>query len=150
MRILFIGDIVGKGGRQAVKMTVRELMRENRCDFCIANGENMAGGGGFTKSCLAELDESGVDVFTSGDHVWDQKEFPDEIESVGNVLRPANFSDAQPGRGYGVFEARNGVKVGVISLIGRTFIGVTSNCPFAKADELVGGSSRPTPWTLTI
>ena len=103
MRILFIGDIVGKGGRQAVKMTVRELMRENRCDFCIANGENMAGGGGFTKSCLAELDESGVDVFTSGDHVWDQKEFPDEIESVGNVLRPANFSDKQPGRGYGVF-----------------------------------------------
>ena len=65
MRILFIGDIVGKGGRQAVKTTVRELMRENRCDFCIANGENMAGGGGFTKSCLAELDESGIDVFTS-------------------------------------------------------------------------------------
>ena len=145
MRILFIGDIVGKGGRQAVKMTVRELMRENRCDFCIANGENMAGGGGFTKSCLAELDESGVDVFTSGDHVWDQKEFPDEIESVGNVLRPANFPDVQPGRGYGVFEARNGVKVGVISLIGRTFIGVTSNCPFAKADELVEKIRMETP-----
>ena len=145
MRILFIGDIVGKGGRLAVKTTARELMRENRCDFCIANGENMAGGGGFTKSCLAELDESGVDVFTSGDHVWDQKEFPDEIKSVGNVLRPANFHDSQPGRGFGVFEARNGVKVGVISLIGRTFINSPSNCPFAKADELVEKLRVETP-----
>lgn len=145
MRILFIGDIVGKGGRQAVRQLVRGLLQEYRCEFCIANGENMAGGGGFTKSCLQELEGSGVDVFTSGDHIWDRKEFPSEIESIGNVLRPANYSPSQPGRGHGVFEASNGVKVGVVSLVGRVFMAQPSDCPFAAADRILGELLPVTP-----
>ena len=137
MRILFIGDIVGKGGRQAVKALTRGLRFEYACDFCIANGENMAGGGGFTRQCVNELDGCGVDVFTAGDHIWDQKEFPNEIEGLGNVLRPANFSSSQPGRGYAVFETDGGLKVGVLNLIGRTFIATQSNCPFETADKAV-------------
>ncbi|MBP5637864.1 MAG: TIGR00282 family metallophosphoesterase [Victivallales bacterium] len=145
MRILFIGDIVGKGGRMAVKSLVRGLLREYNCQFCIANGENMAGGGGFTKQCLNELTDCGVDVFTAGDHVWDQKEFPNEITQFGNVLRPANFSSRQPGRGFGVFETADGLKVGVLNLIGRTFVAAQSNCPFEAADVAIPELRRETP-----
>jgi len=145
VKILFIGDIVGKSGRQAVRIFTRELMREYDCQFCIANGENMAGGGGFTKQCLRELDDSGVDVFTSGDHTWDQKDFAADIEQCTNVLRPANFSNRQPGRGYGIFEDLAGNKVAVINLIGRVFVAAQSNCPFEKADELVAAAHAETP-----
>lgn len=144
MKILFIGDIVGKSGRQAVKLSARSIMREYGCDFCIANGENMAGGSGFTKQCLKELDDSGVDVFTSGDHTWDQKEFVTEITQCTNVLRPANFCSRQPGCGYGVFEARDGRLVGVINLIGRVFMGAQSNCPFEAADKAIEELSQKT------
>lgn len=144
MRILFIGDIVGKSGRQAVNQLVPALIREYDCQFCIANGENMAGGDGFTKQCLRELDASGVDVFTSGDHVWGQKDFVNEITQCTHVLRPANFSSKQPGRGYGIFEATDGTRVGVINLIGRTFIAVSSNCPFETADAVVEELRRET------
>lgn len=137
MKILFIGDIVGKSGRQAVKQLTRGLMREYGCQFCIANGENMAGGGGFTRQCINELDDSGVDVFTSGDHIWDQKDFVNEIKTCSNVLRPANFALSQPGRGYGVFGTADGVSVGVVNLIGRTFIGAQSDCPFLAADRAI-------------
>lgn len=146
MKVLFIGDIVGSGGREAVRKFVPELCAEHGCDFCIANGENMAAGNGFSKSCLKELDGCGVDVFTGGDHTWDQKEFAGEIAEFTNMIRPANVSSRQPGRGYGIFEAHNGVKVGVINLLARTFMGVASNCPFEKADELVGDISKITPF----
>ena len=144
MRILFIGDIVGKGGRQAVKALTRSLRHEYNCQFCIANGENMAGGGGFTRQCVNELDGCGIDVFTSGDHIWDQKDFPNDIESLGNVLRPANFSSSQPGRGYGVFETDDGLKVAVLNLIGRTFIAMQSNCPFEAADKAIAELKKET------
>ena len=145
MRILFIGDIVGKSGRNAVRQLVPSLIREYGCDFCIANGENMAGGDGFTRQCLNELDDSGIDVFTSGDHIWGQKDFVKDIADYPYVLRPANFSPKQPGRGYGLFETASGKTVAVISLIGRTFIAVPSDCPFAAADRILDDIAGKTP-----
>jgi 2',3'-cyclic-nucleotide 2'-phosphodiesterase len=146
MKILFVGDIVGKGGREAVAALVPELRRELECDFCVANAENMAGGGGITRRCLAELAAAEVDVFTSGDHVWDQREFVDEIGLVPNVLRPANVYRGQPGRGYGLFAAANGTTVGVLCLLGRTFMnGLASDCPFQAADQIVTEMRARTP-----
>ena len=145
MRILFIGDIVGSGGREAVNRFVPELRTEYSCEFCVANGENMANGNGFARSTLDELKHSQVDVFTGGDHTWDQKDFEKEILDYPNVLRPANVSALQPGRGYGVFEAADGTKVGVINLLGRTFMRFASDCPFAAAGKIVAEMRKVTP-----
>jgi len=145
MRVLFIGDIVGHGGRKAVQALSPVLQEEYGCDFCIANGENMAGGNGMTKPLLAEFTPEQVDVFTNGDHTWDQREFPGQIDALTNVLRPANFHASQPGRGWGVFTARNGVKVGVINLIGRVFIKLNTESPFDLADKAIEEISQETP-----
>ncbi|MBO7741827.1 MAG: YmdB family metallophosphoesterase [Victivallales bacterium] len=135
MNILFIGDIVGKGGREAVKRLVPELRREYNVDFCIANGENMAGGNGMTRPLIDEFPAGTVDVFTAGDHTWDQKEFAGQIDRITNALRPGNLNRRQPGRGWAVYQAPNGISVGVINLLGRTFIGVPSECPFEAAER---------------
>ncbi len=148
LNILFIGDIVGGGGRDAVNALARPIMDEYGCAFCVANGENMAGGNGFTAKCVKELASSGVNVFTGGDHTWDQKEFPDEIGSLGNVLRPANVSSFQPGRGYGIFAAAGGVEVGVVSLLGRTFMNTHANCPYEAADRIVAELRQRTPFVI--
>lgn len=137
MKILFIGDIVGKGGRHAVMKLVPVLRRELGCGFVIANGENMAGGGGLNKKCLDEMKGCGVDVITSGDHVWDQKEFEGQIMQYPQVLRPANLHPAQPGRGFGVFTGEDGVAVGVLCLLGRTFMPAGPDCPFRTAESAV-------------
>lgn len=148
MKLLFIGDIVGGGGREAVNALVRPLMEEYGCSFCIANGENMAGGGGFTSKCLAEMADSGVNVFTGGDHTWDQKDFQTEIDRLDNVLRPANVSSLQPGRGYGIFRAADGTEVGVISLLGRTFMNAMAECPFETAERIVEELRSATPFIV--
>lgn len=148
MKILFVGDIVGKGGREAVAALVPQLRQELGCDFCVANAENMAGGGGITRRCLGELATSGVDVFTSGDHVWDQREFVDEIATLPQVLRPANVYPGQPGRGYGVFSAANGTEVAVICLLGRTFMNGLSDCPFQAAERIVTEVRQRTPFIV--
>lgn len=148
MKLLFVGDIVGKGGREAVARLVPELRRELGCDFCVANAENTAGGGGVTRRCLADLATSGVDVFTSGDHVWDQREFVGEIAQIGNVLRPANVYPGQPGRGYGLFVSVTGLQVGVICLLGRTFMNGLADCPFQAADRIVAELRQATPFIV--
>ena len=135
--ILFIGDIVGKGGRQAVRQLVPELRRELGCTLVVANGENMAGGGGMTAKCLLELACAGVDVFTSGDHVWDQRTFANEIDGFPNAVRPANVNPCQPGRPYGVFTGVDGKSVGVFCLLGRTFMNTIADCPFQAADRML-------------
>lgn len=137
MKILFIGDIVGHGGRDAVKALAPRLREEYGCGFCIANGENIAGGNGLTKPLVCEFPAGTVDVFTAGDHTWDQKEFPGQIDRCPNVLRPENLGKEQPGRGYGIFEAADGTRVGVVNLIGRTFLGVPSDNPFTAAAAAV-------------
>ncbi len=136
MKILLIGDIVGKGGRRAVCDLVPQLRREFDCGFCVANGENMAGGGGINRKCLEGMLKPGVvDVVTTGDHIWDQKDFVGEIASYPNVLRPANLPKEQPGNGWGIFTGPDGRSIGVISLLGRVFIHLQSDCPFRAADR---------------
>lgn len=137
MRILFIGDIVGKGGRKAVNRLVPVLREEHACDFVIANGENMAGGGGITTKCLSHVQPAGIDVITTGDHIWDQRTFEVEILKAESVLRPANVSLEQPGRGYGVFTTPGGVDVGVVCLLGRTFMNAGADSPFEAAKSIV-------------
>ena len=148
IRILFIGDIVGHGGREAVKALAPILRQEYGCAFCVANGENMAGGNGMTKPLLAEFPPGTVDVFTAGDHTWDQREFPGQIDSLPNVLRPANLHPSQPGRGFGLFLAQDGTKIGVVNLLGRIFLGVPSECPFQAAKDAVEALRKETPIIL--
>jgi len=137
MRILFLGDVVGKGGRRALNRLTPELRQQYGCQFCVANGENMAGGGGLSRKCLDELRDSGIDVFTGGDHMWDQHAFAEEIHACDNVVRPANVCANQPGRGYGLFPLPDGGRIGVMCLLGRTFMNGFSDCPFQAADRIV-------------
>jgi len=137
MKILFIGDVVGKGGRQALRELVPDLRRKYNCCFCIANGENMAGGGGFTRKAINSLEQAAIDVFTGGDHMWDQRDFIQEIKALPNVIRPANVNPTQPGKGYGIFRIPIGGNIAVISLLGRTFMRYPSQCPFLTADKIL-------------
>jgi hypothetical protein len=137
MKLLFVGDVVGRGGREALTALMPALRAETGAGFCIANGENIAGGGGLTRKCVEELLAAGVDVVTAGDHVWDQKEFAEQIGELGRVLRPANLPPGQPGRGWGVFQAADGTPVAVLSLLGRVFMPPHADCPFRAADAML-------------
>ncbi|MBO4491998.1 MAG: YmdB family metallophosphoesterase [Lentisphaeria bacterium] len=135
LNLLFLGDVVGKGGRRAVAAMVPRLKQKYNCQFAIVNAENCAAGAGMNLSCLREM--PGVDVFTSGDHVWDRKEFPQEIEGIRNVLRPANMSRVQPGKGWDKFRNPAGGDVAVISLIGKVFMKESAYCPFETAEQIL-------------
>jgi metallophosphoesterase (TIGR00282 family) len=137
MKVLFLGDIVGKGGRGAVQSFLPGLMDEYDCDFCIANGENSAGGSGLTGRCVHEMLDAGIHVITTGDHVWDQRDFVGEMKNFPQVLRPANVSPRQPGRGHAVYDVSGDLKIGVVCLLGRTFMNSSADCPFAAADRIV-------------
>ncbi len=136
MNLLFIGDIVGKGARKAVKTLVPEIRHQYCCSFVVANGENSASGSGITDKCIKELSES-VDVITLGDHVWDQKNFDNDIRGFSNVIRPANLNPHQPGRGYGVFKNPAGGEIAIINLIGRTFMKAPAFCPFLQVKKIL-------------
>ncbi|MFA7232246.1 MAG: TIGR00282 family metallophosphoesterase [Victivallaceae bacterium] len=136
MNLLFIGDIVGKGGRAAVKELAPELRREFNCSFCIANAENVAAGSGMTAKCIGDMADC-VNVFTSGDHIWDQKSFEAEIKMMDNVLRPANLSNAQPGRGWKVFRNPGGGEIAVINLLGKVFVKESAYCPFETVENIL-------------
>jgi len=136
MRILFIGDIVGKPGRRAIEELLTGILSENGIEFTIANGENAAGGMGITPAIGMEMFGQGVDVLTSGNHIWAKKEIFPFLESEKRVLRPANYPDGVPGRGAGVFRAANGKKVGVLNLEGRVFM-KSLECPFRVAEREV-------------
>ena len=137
MNFLLIGDIVGHGGRNAVNALVPELRKEFDIDFIIANGENMAGGRGMNTKTLKSLDESEIDVIASGDHIWDQRQFLGEIDNWPNVLRPANLPAGQPGKGYDIFTAKNGKKVGVVNLLGQVFVGTNADNPFQATEKII-------------
>ena len=138
MNLIFLGDVVGKGGRNAVKQLVPELRREFNAQFVIINGENSAAGNGMTGSCVKEL-LSVADVVTCGDHVWDQKGFENEIQLYPQVIRPANLSDLQPGKGYGIFRNPAGGEVAVIALMGKVFMRESAYCPFETAEKILAG-----------
>lgn len=134
MRILFIGDIVGEPGRRAVKELIPELVKKEKIEFVIANVENVAGGSGVTPSLADELLESGVDVLTSGDHIWKRKEILDYIGTSQRLLRPANYPKDVPGKGSAIVKSESGTPVGVINLMGRVFMQAIE-CPFRAAKE---------------
>ncbi len=135
MKILFIGDIVGEPGRRAVKELLPKIVKREKVDFVIANGENVAGGSGITPPLAEELFGYGVDVMTSGDHIWKRKEVLEIIESERRLLRPANYPKEVPGFGSTIIESKHGgVNVGVICLAGRVFM-QPLECPFRTAKE---------------
>ncbi|MDD5135917.1 MAG: TIGR00282 family metallophosphoesterase [Candidatus Omnitrophica bacterium] len=134
MRILFIGDIVGEPGRRAVAELLPGIKKANDVEFVIGNGENVAGGSGVTPALADELLESGIDVITSGDHIWKRKEIIDRIDSDRRILRPANYPSGAPGFGSTVIKSESGIEVGVINLIGRVFMQALE-CPFRAAKE---------------
>jgi 2',3'-cyclic-nucleotide 2'-phosphodiesterase len=136
MKILFIGDIVGKPGRDAVKRLVCRLKEEFGLDFVIANAENSSGGSGITNKTAEELFSSQVDVLTSGDHIWKKREIVELITAEKRILRPANYPAASPGAGWGVFETAAGKKVGVICVLGRVFL-ESVDCPFRACDQAI-------------
>ncbi len=122
MRILILGDICGPAGMKIIKLKLQEIIKDKKIDFTVANGENAAENGkGITKQNFKDLIDSGVDVVTSGNHIWDQKEIVEIIDKEKNLIRPANLLEGQPGNGYGIFEIKN-KKIAVINLIGNVFM----------------------------
>ena len=143
MKILFIGDVVGKPGRRAVATLVPKLREKCGIDFVIANGENSAHGAGLTGSTVDALLSSGVEIITTGDHVWDQKEIYEVIEREPRLLRPLNFPPSAPGKGAMVVQGDGKPPVGVINLIGRVFL-PGSDCPFRAAEAEVARMRKQT------
>jgi len=135
-RILFVADVVGQPGREAVKAILPGLKRELEADVTILNGENAAGGFGLTARLASELKAAGADVITTGNHVYSQKEFVTELPALENVIRPANYPPAAPGHGWHVFRARD-TDVLVINLLGRTFFDYPLDDPFRTADAIL-------------
>jgi metallophosphoesterase (TIGR00282 family) len=135
VNILFIGDIVGKPGRKAVRELLPILKERHRIDLVVANGENASGGIGISPKEADELLSGGVHVLTSGNHIWKKKEIFSYIQENPDLLRPANYPEGAPGRGFVVKEVPGGCRVGIINLLGRTFMEAV-DCPFRKASEI--------------
>ena len=133
MRFLFIGDIIGKAGRQALFLSLAGLLKEHRIDFVIANGENIAGGFGVTPKITSALYSYGINVLTSGNHIWRNKEVFKIINSEKRLIRPINFPKSAPGQGSAVFEY-NGIRIGVINAIGRVYM-EAFDCPFRAVNK---------------
>ena len=136
MRILICGDVVGSSGRKAVAEHVPRLRRDLDLDFVVVNGENAAHGFGITGPLCAELYAAGADVITTGNHVWDQREIAAYIENDPCLLRPLNYAAGAPGRGSGVFAARDGRQVMVIHPMGRLYMEPLDN-PFAAVEAVL-------------
>lgn len=135
MRILFIGDIVGRPGKYAVAQLLPRLIREREIHCVIANAENVVGGSGLSPQAFRKLLHQGVDCVTLGDHIYRRREIIPVLTSSEQIVRPANFPREAPGREFAVVGARNAVPVGVISLVGRTYMNVRADCPFHAVDR---------------
>ncbi|MGI6128706.1 MAG: TIGR00282 family metallophosphoesterase [bacterium] len=136
MRVLAIGDVVGKPGRQALNRFLPELRKELRFDLVVANGENAAGGFGLTKQVAEELWASGVDIITSGNHIWKKREIYPVLEQEERLIRPANYPSGAPGRGWTIWRNDKNIRVAIINLAGRTFLECL-DCPFRSIDALL-------------
>lgn len=142
MRILFLGDIVGRAARLAVAQQVPVLRERLGLDFVIVNGENAAHGFGITPKIAEELFDAGVDCLTTGNHVWDQREIIAAIDGEARLVRPANFPAGTPGRGATILQASDGGRVLVINLMARLFMDPLDD-PFTTADRLLDGLEMP-------
>jgi metallophosphoesterase (TIGR00282 family) len=136
VRILHIGDIVGKPGRRIVVKAIPALIERERLDLVIANAENAAGGSGLTPEIYRELISAGVDGITLGDHIYRRREICDVLDRESNIVKPANYPPQSPGREFMVLSTRGGEKVAVLSLMGRVFMRPV-DCPFAAADRVL-------------
>src|SRR5438477_12309474 len=134
MRILFVGDIVGRSGRVIVYERLPNLVRDWKLDLVVANGENSAGGFGITETIYRELVDCGVDAVTLGNHAWDQKEALVFIERAPRLIRPINYPAGTPGRGSAIVTARSGARVLVVNVMGRTFMDPL-DAPFAALER---------------
>jgi metallophosphoesterase (TIGR00282 family) len=143
--VLMIGDVIGKPGREALEALLPVLREERSIDFVTANGENLAGGMGLTPSTADALFDHGVDVITSGNHIWDKKEIYPALDSSDRILRPLNYgTHGVPGRGWGAYQALDGTDLAVINLQGRTYMQPIES-PFADADRLLEEAGEPLP-----
>ena len=145
MNILCIGDIVGKPGRLAIDEVLPRLKKEFQIDFTVVNAENAAGGAGLTPKIAEELLKAGCDVLTLGDHVWDQKGLEGYLTQTDAVIRPANFPEGTPGKGWCIKKTASGQKVGVANLLGRVFMRYHLDCPFRTLDHIVEEIRKETP-----
>ncbi len=144
MKILCLGDIVGKPGRKAVEVLLPGLKEEYSLDLVLVNAENAAGGSGLTSRIAKNLFNMGCDVISLGDHVWDQKELEEYLKESDKVIRPANFPEDVPGKGWCIVETSSGKKVGVINVLGRVFMRYSLNCPFRTTEALVAEIKKET------
>ena len=138
--LLFIGDIFASSGRSIVARTLKEIVAAEDIHLSIANAENAAGGFGITPQLAEELFGYGLDVLTSGNHIWDKREIYDYLPKQPRLLRPANYVEQLPGSGVVVATARNGVECAILNLQGRVYMPAT-DCPFRKADALLAALS---------
>ncbi len=143
MKILFVGDIFGQPGKHVASQFIPEYIKTRGVDLCVVNGENAAGGFGLTENIAGKLISFGVDVITSGNHIFDRQELHAVLPGSPTILRPANYPRGVPGKGYTLVKARNGMKVGVINLQGRIFMAPIDS-PFTVADEIVERISSET------
>jgi metallophosphoesterase (TIGR00282 family) len=137
VKILLIGDIIGQPGRKAVAAVIRDLKKENNIELTVANVENLAGGFGVNEKSLNELKDLGIDVFTSGNHIWAKKEVEDCWAKFPTLLRPLNYPPGVTGRGECIVTSSGGTPVGVVNLMGRVFMPVMVDDPFRAAKEAV-------------
>jgi metallophosphoesterase (TIGR00282 family) len=143
VNILFIGDIVGKPGRAAIRTFLKPLQQELAVDVTIANAENAAGGNGLTKDVARELYDAGIDFLTMGNHVWDQRAIYDFIDNESRLIRPANYPVGAPGKGYGYLH-KSGRKIGILNFSGRIFLPALDD-PFSCAVRLINIIRQETP-----
>ncbi|WP_026701127.1 TIGR00282 family metallophosphoesterase [Salibacterium aidingense] len=144
MKLLFIGDVVGRPGRQMVQEYLPKLKKKYKPAVTIINGENAAGGKGITEKIYKVFLETGAQAVTLGNHTWDNKEIFEFMDRASSMIRPANFPEETPGSGYTLLKV-NDLEIGVVNLIGRTFM-QPNDCPFKKADQIVKELRKRTPY----
>jgi metallophosphoesterase (TIGR00282 family) len=147
MKVLLIADIVAKAGRKMVEMHLPFLIQQHQLEFVVANAENVAHGFGVTPETADELLRYGVDILTSGNHIWDKKEIIEYMRGESRLIRPANYPALSPGKGYAIVPSRSGRKIGVVNLQGRVFMGPSED-PFRIGLQIVEQIRKETPIIL--
>ncbi|WP_224985145.1 TIGR00282 family metallophosphoesterase [Geomonas agri] len=144
VKLLFIGDVIGKPGREALSRELHRIVDRHMVDLVIANGENAAGGFGLTEETAQDLFKCGVQMITSGNHIWDKKDALEYIKREDRIVRPANYPEGTPGKGTTIVKTPGGVKVGILNLEGRVFMN-NLDCPFRCADREIAKLKEETP-----
>ena len=137
LRLVYLGDIVGRSGREILKSTIPSLKEKYKYDLLVVNAENSAGGRGISPKIADELFTAGVDFMTLGDHVWDEKKIIPYLENNSQkIIAPANLAQAEAGKGYAIIE-HDGIKIAFCNMLGRVFMNLSADCPFQKITKLL-------------